>query len=383
MNTRLTLAVLALAALTAPRAASAAEDGQLWEVTMKMDASKMPEMKGRDVPPGMAERMGEHTTQICREADTREMFKKSKDMKDCDVKDFKESGTTVTMKLDCKKDARKADVKVVFNKAHTEYKSTIHVVDNKGHDMDMTADGKKIGTCDLAKAQQEKKDRRAEFDRMKAQAEQGQANADAYSKKAEATQIENCAKAVEKMDPEGLGYFGMCHGKKHDANCETIIKSMGSDTKSAKACTAKADEFCERYQTPEGYLLLSQGGRLDSAAQMCGVGAEDLRPKLCKAAVKNDSYEFIGTHCPSDAKPLAKAHCAGRSYTAKDGDPRAVEKKWRKFCVAVAGRGLEGDSETQHASSSGGEEEPTDVKGASKKAAKKAAVNALKGLFGH
>ena len=71
----------------------------------------------------------------------------------------------------------------------------------------------------------------------------------------------------------------------------------------------------------------------------------------------------------------------------KEGDPRRVEKKWFKFCVAVAGANASGEDETRTA-----EEVPTpkdvkehakaEAKSEAKKAAKGAAVDALKGLFG-
>jgi hypothetical protein len=350
---------------------------------MRMDASAMPEMKGRDIPPEVAARMGDHTSRICRGADSRDMIKKSKDMKDCDIKDFKESGTSLSMKVDCKKESRKADITMTYNKARTSYSGTVHMTDARGHDMTMNMSGKKIGTCDLAKAEQEKAERHAQIDRFKAQAAESQARAKAYTEQAQAAQIANCDKAVAQMDPDGLGYFGMCYSKKDDANCKMMLSSFGGGENAAigKACTAKAAEFCRRYQSTEGFLALNKNGKLSGAEQMCGVSAEDLKPRLCKSAVKSGSYEFLAYNCPKDAAPLAKQHCAGRSYTSSD--PRAKSDKWYRFCVAMAGRSMEGDT-TASSSSGGGDSssDEADAKGAAKKAAKKAAVNALKGLFG-
>ena len=378
MNKPLSLAAVLIAAvsLLAPRSVHAAEDGQLWEVSTHMDLSNIPELKGHDIAG-----MGDHTAKICRGADERKAA--MGDMKKCKTSDVKESGTTVSMTFDC--EDGKGSVKIVYNKARTEYHGSMKMRDANGHDVAATMEGKKIGACDLAKAKQERSDRHAQIERMKAQGMAAQAQASAYQERAMNDQIAKCAEAVETMDPGGLGYWGMCHTKK-DATCEQILTSFGTgeNAKLGEACTKKAGEFCKRYQTVDGFLALNKNNKFSEAEGVCGVPAQDLKPKLCKAAVKNDSYEFLAYNCPKDAKPLAKEHCAGRSYTSSD--PRAKKDKWYAFCVAMAGRYMEGDAETAAApssdsSSSSGDEE-ADAKGAAKKAAKKAAVNALKGLFG-
>lgn len=384
MNSRLALAAvfLAAAALCAPRAAKAKEDGQLWEVKTHMNFAGMPELKGRSLPPGMAERMGDNTTRVCRSADTRDMIRKDKQMRDCKIENYKESGATISMSLVCKRHARKGDIKMTYNKARTAYSGKVRMVDDQGHDMVMQISGKKVGSCDLAKAQQEKDQRREQISAMQAQAEEGRARADAANKQAAAVQIAHCKEAVEKMDQGGLGYYARCYSKagKQDPFCHQLAGIMGSDGV-AKTCLAKAGEFCRRYQTTKGYYLLSQSNGVPAAEQMCGVESASILPGLCRSALKSRFYEFVGADCPEQAAPLAKAHCAGRSFTAKKGDPRAVEEKWRPFCVAAAGRYMEGGDQTAQASSSddgASQAQSPDAKGEAKKAVKKAVFGAFK-----
>lgn len=370
-------AIAALVVCTfAPRAVRA-DEGQLWEVTTHMDMSGAPEMQGHEMPPGMSD----HTSQVCRGNDPREEITKNKRMKDCDVKDFKESGNTVTMKFECPKDGS-GSMKIEYNKSKTSYTGTMKI-HGRGHDMAMTMEGKKIGTCDAAKAKQERDERTA---KMKAQSDMIKAKIAESNQMMESGEISNCEKSVEQMDPNGLGMYGQCYHKEDSANCKQILPVMEQQNpKIYKACSKSAAEFCKRFNTTEGFYKLGQAMRLNQAEEMCGVQADDLKPRLCKSAVKDEFWAFVGANCDEEAKPLAKKHCAGRSYTIKEGDPKAMDKKWYPFCVAVAGKNLTGEdtAKSEDSGSKGGsEEQPEDAKGVAKKAAKKAVVEGLKGLFG-
>ena len=383
----------ALAALTAaPRLARAADDGQLWEVKTKMSMPDMPESKKhRDLPPEVAARMGsmgmggERVTQVCRGEDPREEVTKNKNMEDCKVEDFKDSGNKVTMTAVCKK-GRSAQMEIVFNKGRTAYTGSMHMTDEKGRKMEMTMNGRKLGPCDAKKARAEEK---AVANEYKERAERAQAQSAAMTKQATDTQIKNCAKAVETIVPDGLGVYGSCRSR-DDVSCKQIVEMTAKQQPEvAKACEAKADEFCKRYQTTDGFTKASHG-RLETVEAMCGVKASAVRAKLCPGAEKIGAYEFIGTSCPEQAKPLAKAHCAGKSYTVKEGDPRRVEKKWFAFCKAVAGAYASGSDEAEQA-----EERPAKRKKAAEDPASAvkealtpdkavdAGINKLKGLFGH
>ncbi|MFI5346150.1 MAG: DUF3617 domain-containing protein [Elusimicrobiota bacterium] len=394
MKNFLLVAAVVSVSLLVPRVSRAAEDGELWEVTSQMDmpgGRQMP--SGREMPAGMMGAMGARTVQVCRGNDPREAVTKNKEMKDCAVSDLKQTDTTVSMSFTCKKD-RSGSMEYVYAKGRGSYKGTMHMKDGQRGDMTMHITGKKLGSCDATKARAETA---AKVEKIKAQAADAKAQYEEMQLKSERDQIKNCAKAVDGMNPEGLGFYGSCYHKK-DANCKSVTDAYAKQQpKAAAECSAKADAFCARYQTQEGFQKLAgDGSRLHAAAQMCGVSAEDLRAKLCKSALKSESYEFVGASCAAEAKPLAKAHCAGRSYTVKEGDPRRVEKKWFKFCVAVAGAGLGGDDSSEAASEAPSahqsaeqvkaqakDDAKAEAKAAAKKAAKGAAIDAIKGLFGH
>ncbi|MBI2385870.1 MAG: hypothetical protein HYV14_07640 [Elusimicrobia bacterium] len=367
-NNHFAVAAVVLASLLAARASSAAEDGHLWEVTSRME---MP-----DMPAGM---MGARTATVCRGEDERENVSKDKEMKDCEISDLKQTPASVSMTVKCK-EGRSGKMEFAYNKARTEYKGTMRMKDPEHGEMTMRLAGKRLGPCDAKKARAEQT---AKVEKIKAQAEGAQAEYQEMSRRSERDQLKGCAKAVEKMDPDSLGMWGHCY-KKKDASCKSMLETYTKQQpKVAEECTAKAEELCKRYQTEEGFLKAGRSHG-EAAARMCGVSHDDLRKKLCKGASKDESYEFVGAHCPAEAKPLAKKHCVGRSYTVKEGDPRRVEKKWFKFCKAVAGAGLEGDEAAEKAD----EPAPTpkeakqQAKDEAKKAAKGAAVDALKGLFG-
>jgi hypothetical protein len=366
------LAAALLAVSLSPLAARSAEDGQLWEVTSQMDM-------GGDMPPGMSAMMGKRTSKMCRGEDPREAISKDKEMKECEIKDFKQTDTTVTMTAVCKK-GRVAKMEVVYNKGRSEYKGTMKVKDGKnGDEMTMRTTGKKLGPCDVKKDRAESA---AKVEKYKAQGEAAQAAYKAMTARAESDQIKGCVKGLEKMNPGEFGLFTSCF-KKDDKDCSrTMSDYKKAQPKAAAECTEKAGQFCKLFQTPDGFQKVSRirDEALRVAGDMCDVKPDDLRPKLCKVASKSESYEFLGANCPDLAKPLAKKNCAGRSYTVKEGDPRRVDKKWFKFCVAVAEARSSGDDVAQ------AEETPRDakaeVKSEAKKAAKSAAVDAFKGLFG-
>lgn len=375
-----------LASSLAPRASSAAEDGHLWEVTSQMDMPDMP--SGRGMPAGMMGAMGGRTSQVCRGEDEKENLSKDKEMKDCKIEDLKQTATSVSMTVKCKDD-RSGKMEFTYNKARTEYKGTMRMKDGKHGEMTMKLTGKRLGPCDVKKARAETT---AKIDKIKAQATDAQAQYEEMKTKSERDSIKMCAKALDKMNPDGFGIYGSCFHKK-DASCRSMMDSYEKQQpKAAAECAAKAEEFCKLAQTEEGFLKVGRdGAHLEAASRMCGFKADDLRKKLCKGASKSESYEFVGANCPEEAKPLAKKHCAGRSYTVKEGDPRRVEKKWFKFCKAVAGARLEGEEGDEAAESSQkAAPTPKDVKDKAKsqakdeakKAAKGAAVDALKGLFG-
>jgi hypothetical protein len=366
---------LALAAALALVPGSAfAEEGELWEVSTKMEMPDMPEgMRGMGP-------MGGRTMKMCRGNDPKDAFKDDKEMKDCEMKDLKQTETTVSMSMVCKK-GRTAKMEIVYNKARTKYKGTMRVQEKGGDEMTMKMTGKKLGPCDAGKARAETE---AMVAKHKAAAEDAEARYKALVKKSEKDQIKTCGKALDAMNPDDFGFHGYCRNNKEDKNCKSLLADYQKAQPAVfEECSKKADLFCENYQTTEGFRKIGGGSRLETAGRMCGKDPDDLKKKLCKTADKTEDYEFIGAYCPKLAKPLAKKHCAGRSYTVKEGDPRRVEKKWFKFCKAVASAALEDEGLSEALTPERAKEAAKDqAKDEAKKAAKGAAVDALKGLFG-
>lgn len=355
-----------------PRASLAAGTDELWEVSTQMNI------------PGMPAGMGAMAQQVCRGTDPKQEFASRKDMQDCTITDMKQSPTRVTMTATCKGE-RKVTVDYNYNAGRTEYKGTIRMVDG-GKEMLMNTSGRKIGTCD---AQEAKRGQDAQVARIQAESANAKAQGEEILRRSEAEQIQACNGAVEKMDFSGLGMYGRCTNK-NDDTCRQLMSGYQKQyPKIAAACNAKTAEFCRLYQTRDGFMKMrADRSKQSGAAETCGVPAETVRASLCADAGKTDAYEFIGGNCPDLARPLAKDHCAGRSYTVSEGDPRRVEAKWFKFCTAVAGN-FGGDETAQAAPSAAQSvgQKATDTINTITNAIKPGeaineGINKLKGLFG-
>jgi hypothetical protein len=369
-----TISVAALAGtLWAPPAAFAADTGELWEVSTQMNM------------PGMPAGMGGTTQKVCRDKDQKKAVTSRPDMKDCTVSDVKESGTRMTMTMSCPSGQTVMDF--TYNASRTEYKGTIRMTGKNG-EMTMNTSGRKLGACDAQEARNEREamvaKSRADSDRMKA-------DVDKQMRQSEETQIQACNKAADSMDAGGLGQYGRCY-RKTDDSCKSIMSSYSKhQPKVAEACNAKVSEFCRRYQTQEGFAKVGRDrSKLSNAAEVCGVPEEKVRESLCTRAAQAQSYDFVGGYCPEQARPLAKEHCAGRSYTASEGDPRRVDQKWFKFCGAVAAS-LGNSEEDEPAKTDGKKPSPSKKTAAAsedseqKKTPGEAinqGINKLKGLFG-
>jgi hypothetical protein len=339
-----TAIALALACATSLSFAAGTDD--LWEVTTQMN---MPGM-----PPGM----GGNTSQQCYEKDMRKNVTKGKNTQECTVTDYKESGSKLTITMSCKNN-RSVVMEYAFNSARTEYKGTMHMKDG-GRDMVMNMTGRKIGTCD---AQQARSEREGQIAAMKAQAGAAQAQADQARKQSSDMQIAECSKAVDTMEYGKLGMYGRCY-QKSDDTCKTIMSAnarTGPEVQSA--CTAKAAEFCKRYQTQDGFAK-ARGDK--NAAEMCGLSVDKVKASLCPAAAKSESLDFVGRYCPNEAKPLAKKYCTGRDYTSREGG------KYAALCSSYALESTQAPQRpAQKSPASGAVQQGVDQ-----------GVNKLKGLFG-
>jgi len=206
-----------------------------------------------------------------------------------------------------------------YNAARTEFKGSIKMTSKEG-DFVMNTTGRKVGACNVQEARREQEQKVAA---LKKQAEAGQAQSAAMMKQQSDEQIKRCAAAVENMQFQGLGIYGQCY-RKTDQACASQMDGVGKmQPEAAKACTARAADFCKRFQTQDGFLK-ARGD--ENAAQMCGVTTASIKAAQCPKAAQGGSLAFLGAYCPVEAKPLAQEHCAGRDYTSKMGG------KYAKFC---------------------------------------------------
>jgi hypothetical protein len=285
--------------------AAAQGSGELWEITMNI-----PGMPAGMMPP----------QRVCQGDDPERAAQQPGGGKqDCKVVDRKQSGSRTTLTMKCT-DGSTMTVDQQFNAARTEYKSTMKSSGGRDGDMSMTMSGRKVGACD---AVAERKDRDKKMSAAKQQAEAGQAQAAAAMKQSADTQIKNCNAAVQSMDFSKLGIYGHCY-KGGDPSCASTMKSMNEvQPEAAKACTAKAGEYCKRFQTADGFL---QARGDESIAKSCGVTTASIKAAQCPRAAQNESLAFLGAYCPVQAEPIAREHCAGRDYTSKMGG------KYGAFC---------------------------------------------------
>ena len=301
------LAVAFAAAL--PLGALAQGSGELWEISTQMNI------------PGMPAGMGGQTTRVCQGDDPEARAKaEKKGQEECKVTDKKQTATRLQVTMTCKQGTMTIDQQ--YNAGRTEFKGKMTMTSKDG-DFVINTTGRKVGACDVAQSNREREQQAAA---MKKQVEAGVAAGAAAQKQSNQRQIQQCAEAVEKMNPTGLGYFGMCYAKQDDKDCKSMMQSMNQmSPEVAKSCNARAAEFCRRYQTQDGFVKARGEER---SAEMCGVTTASIKAAQCPKAAQGGSLAFLGRYCPVEAKPIAQEHCAGRDYTSKMGG------KYADFCMA-------------------------------------------------
>ncbi len=292
-----------IAALLFTQAAVAqqTEPGDLWEVTTEM---KMP---------GMGMSMPARTQKVCSPKNSSEPVGVPKpDDGNCEMYDVKSTGSTMAWKMRCTgKDAMTGSGEMTY-KGRESYTGRM-IMDMDGESMTTTMSGKRLGDCDAGKVKRDVAAVQAKSDRMVAQ---------------------QCTEAARGMQ---------------------VMMFDGSVPMACDA-TTKAD-FCKRVSTEEGYDVLAVRGKapgrdktdLESAGKICGVDTAAVHDKLCKKALSGKSLVFLARHCPVESAPLARAQCAGRTFTS----PPAAE--YREFCNAFARHDLMKGAASDAPESSGDE----------------------------
>lgn len=294
----------AAAVLALPLVAAAQNNGELWEITSQMNI------------PGMPAGMGGQTQRVCQGDDPERRAKSDKDQKDCKVTDKKQTASRLQVTMTCKEGTMTIDQQ--YNAARTEFKGSMKM-NSKDGDITINTTGRKVGACNVQQAAKEREDKVAAIQKEAAAATAAGA---AAQKKYGETQVKQCTAALDNMQFMGLGLYGQCYKKADNRDCRDMAKAYPD---AAKICTAKAADFCKRYQTQEGFLKAKAD---ENAAQMCGVTTASVKAAQCPKAAQGGSLAFLGSYCPNEAKPIAQEHCAKRDYTSKLGG------KYAQFCEA-------------------------------------------------
>ena len=351
--------ILALVATLSFAMAHAANDGELWETTVQMNI------------PGMPAGMGARKQQVCTEkGDVKKAAQKGNEK--CKMTDVKESGNKTTMTMQCPEGT--AVMEWNYNAAHTEYTGSMKMKTKDG-DMAMTMAGKKLGTCDAtaAKAQREEKVTAA-----KQQSAALQAQSAAMIAQSQTTEIANCQAAVNEMDMRKLGMYGQCDNPQMGGVCKQMLAAEQTKPVASK-CMASQAEFCKRYQTMDGFIKANAD---ENAAKMCKVSTTQLKAAQCPQAAKTEQLGYLARFCPVEAKPLAKAHCVGRDYTARAYTSRGKtvkpKDKYDDFCVAYLAHNSLEEQRPQTLSVPASTKEAVDAA----KQGVTQGINKLKGLFG-
>ncbi len=370
---KLRIAASALGLLL-PFACIAADDGELWEVTSKMNIPGM--------PAGMAG-MGQAPQRVCNSKNPREDATRRPDTKDCKVTDFKETGTRVQITMTCP-DGRMV-IDQTYNAARTEYKSTMKMTSKDG-DMVINASGRKLGTCDVAQTNKAREDKSK---KMIAQGDAQMASVNRQmaenQRKQAAGVTKSCTEAATDMN---AAKFPLCYSAAHAKTLSCADKQVfdAMVPPEAKAvCDAKKGEYCQKLQTEAGYMLAaratSQG--VEGGSALCGLQPAKLTATLCAHALKTEVYNFLGRHCPAEAKPLFAKHCAGRDYT------NLQDRKARNMCTSLARLDDEDDEDGERPASSSGSAPKAAAAEAKKPTATEQVqqgfgkgLDKLKGLFG-
>ena len=332
--------IFALAvALAFGASALAAGNDELWEITTQMNI------------PGMPAGMGAHTNKVCTEkGDSKKAMSQGNEK--CKVTDFKQSGNTVHMAMSCPDGNAVLDT--TYNSAHTEYKGTMKMTSKHG-DMTMTMAGRKVGACD---AQQAKGEQDAKIAALTKQGDAATAHLDQQ-------QLDSCAKGLDAMQVTGFGIYAHCN--QNAGQCENMVKNPGTK-RSGTACMANVAEYCKRYQTMDGFFK-ARGD--EQGAKTCNLKTAQVKATHCPRAAQTENLPFLARFCPAEAKPIAAAHCAGRSYTSR------VKDKYTEFCGAYLTK-----NETED------EDKPAQKKDAKAQITESVTqgvtqgVNKLRGLFG-
>ena len=291
MITRVSAAVVVMLSLSAvvpahAEDAASGKSGDLWQVTQQMDMA---------LPNGMT--MPAQTSKVCRpKSDVNEPPKMGRD--DCKMDSVERSGKRVDWKVTCK-DGTSGTGHMEYDRPD-HYTGSMALTMQQG-DMKMKFEGTRVGECDT-------NDPASPQNRVK----QIQAQAAAAQAQSANMMVQVCAEGAAKAS--SMMFVGPM------AQCKD---------------PAQLAAFCASLATPAGYDAVAAvpagaGYGLKESMGVCKLDADTLKKGFCASAASNASYDYLGEHCPADAKALAQKECAGRKYTS------IADEKLRGFCARYA-----------------------------------------------
>ena len=285
---RMLFAVLAVAGVLLSPTGHAAQNGERWEYTTKMQSEQM---QGFAMPP--------MTMQMCQEPGWKNPPKGQQQDSECEVLDYKKSGSKMSWRIQCPEGKGHGEMTLQGNDKFTGF--TEFTSADGQFRMDMS--GRKLGSCDPAVD-------RTVVNGMNVpnaqEIQQMQAN---MNQQMEMANVQTCASAIQSMQ---LMMFTM----------------------DGSPCTKQKPAFCKRLQTGDGAMLVvgqdASGEALNQAIEFCGIGRDKVLAAACKQAKAGKNWEFLAANCQAEADELAQKHCAGRDFTT------VYATEYGSFCTQYA-----------------------------------------------
>ncbi|HSH97553.1 MAG: DUF3617 domain-containing protein [Methylophilaceae bacterium] len=280
--------------------ANAAGKDDLWESKISIEGM---EMMGMAIP----------SQQICtkagRSVDPNDAMK---GQDNCSVSDYKSSGSKSSWKFKCTGSepmSGSADMNATAN----EYTIKMKTQSSQGN-MNMTANGKKIGTCNY------------ETDSPEAKAcnQIGQSSAEIKKQ-----QAQECKAAL--ADNKYGSFLKLDTGSQ-----DVMIGNKNCGGKVEAGCAELRPQMCDKvskamkdFDSDAGYATIASKPEAIKLAGECGLAWEKTSKAYCSKQLSSKNYARVADFCESDAKPLYAQYCAGRSYTAQNDTPyRAICSKY-------------------------------------------------------
>ncbi len=234
--------------------------------------------------------------------------------KNCKLSDYKISGNTVYWKMECTgKEAMTGSGEIT--KTATTMKGVFNM---HAHDMDMTQkiNGKRVGTCDAA-------EQRQKMDKFATDIKQRVSD----------TTRQTCEGSMNReVESGGYGEAGsmLFHGDQLCAGYQPqLCKQARAYATSYKGYAA----YANRRVAPEAKLMKWGWVLAD-----CKIDLDKSLPKLCKQAVAEKAWRFVGGYCPAEAQALSDQSCAEFGM-ARSPD---YSKPFGPMCLALRSKGEDG-----------------------------------------